>query len=787
MNSIRDQIAVAVAKPTLRVDEPPRDGAVRTPLPRLALRIGLTGHRPDRLNSAAGRVGMSAAGYESNLADRLTTVFSDIELAVSAAQREIAAGSEDRPKPCFDQISRPLLRLVSGLALGTDTIAMRVVDERFRGSKREDSDSIHMVRRIRADDAKAAEWQIDGILPCKLSNFAIDAIPDISASPTEVSDETLVDHWRKVVAIPDTLVALPAQWRLEAVSGPRRPPIDQTTLEALKGIAPGNLAGIEEPPDIHHRTSEQLRLDYGPAGAFLLRQIDILVVVWDGEPSRGPGGAPDIVAAAVDLGVPVLMIDADEPQMSARLVRAVEREVGPQVSGWHPRALVPKLVDGIDGYAAVRHAVGKVLVPPSSEPSSTHSHGDHRTERDKLADFLGEAWPTHSEARTYRSFQDLMTGRSKHPWADRLNLLGSKPSPVSDDARHWSDDEWRDFILDNPDEGFQAVRLKRILHRRYVATDLLAVKYADLYRGAFIKAYLWSAVAVALAILGFVFAILIGDIWSKASLVIAELWVIYRIWRKVHDGEREHLHEKFVHYRALAESLRHMRFLATFAEYGGAGSTASGREVWWGWYLRATMRELGLPSGQLDAAFQSSLLQAVAKHEVDSQIEYHTRTARLEAATDDAVHRWGHRLFKLTTWVLLVAIGAVVVLFVHATIKAWPVASAMDLTLKKHLPDWAKAVVIWGKIVVGMVASIAPALGAALAGIRFTADFDGKAASSVEMGHALEAVRGEIAAVSAMPEFARSSAALRRTAEVLADDVGAFLAIFGRKPLTLPG
>src|SRR5262245_15862835 len=76
------------------------------PKPRLALRIGVAGHRPDKLDEkAVGRV-----------EERLPLVFA----AINAAAAEILAANRD----CYTD-APPIVRLVSGFAQGTDRIAVR--------------------------------------------------------------------------------------------------------------------------------------------------------------------------------------------------------------------------------------------------------------------------------------------------------------------------------------------------------------------------------------------------------------------------------------------------------------------------------------------------------------------------------------------------------------------------------------------------------------------------------------------------------------------------------------
>jgi hypothetical protein len=93
----------------------------------------------------------------------------------------------------------------------------------------------------------------------------------------------------------------------------------------------------------------------------------------------------------------------------------------------------------------------------------------------------------------------------------------------------------------------------------------------------------------------------------------------------------------------------------------------------------------------------------------------------------------------------------------------------------------------YSKAVAGGLAAILPTLGAALASIRFTADFDGKAARSEAIKHDLQAIGDTFDVVIEKQEFSATRAALLQTAAIIAEDVSAFQSLYGRKPLILPG
>ena len=51
---------------------------------------------------------------------------------------------------------------------------------------------------------------------------------------------------------------------------------------------------------------------YARIGGFLLRQIDVLVAVWDGKPEQGRGGTAEVVRTALNADIPVVWIKADQ-------------------------------------------------------------------------------------------------------------------------------------------------------------------------------------------------------------------------------------------------------------------------------------------------------------------------------------------------------------------------------------------------------------------------------------------------------------------------------------------
>src|SRR5262249_48018261 len=132
--------------------------------------------------------------------------------------------------------------------------------------------------------------------------------------------------------------------------------------------------------------------------------------------------------------------------------------------------------------------------------------------------------------------------------------------------------------------------------------------------------------------------------------------------------------------------------------------------AWFLWYLRATVRELGLPSGVFDGTYQDALLAAVSNCVIlgeDGQLEYHKENAATLRRMSSWVRRTTDVCFALT-------LGILVAFFVIIVPIAWIFGPAVFIEGNALLLASA----------VTFSAAFFPALGAAVAGIRETGDFE---------------------------------------------------------------
>jgi hypothetical protein len=138
---------------------------------------------------------------------------------------------------------------------------------------------------------------------------------------------------------------------------------------------------------------------------------------------------------------------------------------------------------------------------------------------------------------------------------------------------------------------------------------------------------------------------------------------------------------------------------------------------WIDWYASGIWRAMGCPSGSIDRACAAQLGRAIADHEVAPQVGYHERNARQIELLDHRLEQIGMVLFAAT---VLVSIATLVGL-------------AFGLDFVNRYGNWFT-----------LVSAGFPALGTAIFGIRFQADFGGDALRSMATARTLERIDEEL-------------------------------------------
>ena len=675
--------------------------------PRYSVRVGVTGHRPDKLQQDA----------TPRVRDELLDLFAAIE---TAAVTTLKSNSQ------WYEPSKPSIRLVSSLAEGSDQLAAEIVAREFRA---------------RADEAqmraRAADWSIDAILPAPKGDYVAASRVSARSEPGQPID--VADQFLAAFALADRLVELPLLTR-DGI------PADG---EDELGPLPGGLQ-ISQPLD------PTKTLDYHLAARFMIWHIDVLVAVWNRKPGSGPGGTAEVARLAFQSGVPVIVVDPEGSTPPRRLIEIDESGAG-------------ELDDADCRRAGMFEEMLSTLFAVPAKADSEHSNGGETPDR-LLEGFLAESWPEDRGPAAFDQLKMITSGHwPRYFWRLPIDPRGSRQG------------EWDNFLKEASPGPELDKALREKLLPRFVFADELAILYANTYRSAYLSVYSWAAITVWVALLGFAPQTSLDPLCFKSILAIIEIGIIGYISWKVRFGRGKKWHRRWLDYRALAETLRHVRFLACAGMFGGRPTAAEERSAWWLWYLRATMREIGPPDGQLDAAAIHAILWGTRTEELQPQREYHKGVIREFERIEHFIHWMELGIVALT---VLVLASFVVVVGSYWFDQARTTGDFAFVFKEGECGPMAWVYRL--KPCVSIFAAGLPAVGAALGGIKFTGEFRSTALRSAAMVNAIDNLEERYDAMLRGTKFKDARRLLLNTASVLAEDINAFRAIFGQRNLTLP-
>jgi hypothetical protein len=428
---------------------------------------------------------------------------------------------------------------------------------------------------------------------------------------------------------------------------------------------------------------EQLVEAYVMAGRATIAHCDVLLAIWDGLPPRGRGGTGEIVQLALTKGTPVVHL----PTKNERLPRLLWSAFDPNVMTIADDAPVERTLN----VESVEAMLTRLLLPP----------------------------PDADERKYLQAFADerLRRFRARIEYPLLLAAAGAKKfRPKSFSNRHYSaqvEHEWRTYRERCADPHNLAPPIG-LLENAYSWADRLATHFAQTYRSGHIFNFVLGGLAVCLGLSAFMAPHLQ---FEGAAL---EMLITVAIIANAMIGTRNEWHRRWLDYRQLAERLRPMRSLKLL---GIAAPDPPGTLTnpvprrWIDWYAAALWRGMGCPAGRIDVARASDLARAVADHEVAPQLEYHELNASQIDQLDRRLNQVGIGLFAGT---LIVSIVTLVGLATNA--------------------QWVSDYSNWFTLVQAGF----PALGTAVFGIRFQADFGGDAIRSRATANALRHIDEEL-------------------------------------------
>jgi hypothetical protein len=491
------------------------------------------------------------------------------------------------------------------------------------------------------------------------------------------------------------------------------------------------------------RTSAVFELDgnvddrpraYETAGLIMLANIDLLIVIWDGNLAAGIGGTAQIVSRAIADGIPIVWIEPTNPNAT---------QISLPQAGDLPLANInarPQDNFRAADQAAIALAITDILSLPR-ESGARLSLQRYLTEKERRWNFC--PW--------YPLLVWLFAGRSPRQSDFRL------PAALADTKA-----QWQGYLGILPKDRSQRPAIETMLLPAVSAADHLAIYYSLVYRSTYVFNYLFAAVAVALALVG----IFVHDATAKSYFVATELVIIVIIlvtWLRGHGGLR---HQRWLEYRRLAECLRHVRILAPLGCKGPLGRPRrdlhAQEQDWVSWYAWSLRRLIPLPDAVVDAAYLAAVREAALSAEIDGQFSYHTSNAEAADKLDGRIHHAGQIVFGTT------AAACVAFLCLVWFVGVPKAQEERELVLG----------------IFTFLTALFPTLGAALGAIHVQGDFKTMVEQSRRTAKRLAAV-GKVLAQEPL-NFARLADRIEKVSDILMAELLEWQTIFRTRPLSLP-
>ena len=386
------------------------------PPPLVRLSLGITGHRESNPAFAAHR-----EATEAVLAD----VFSRIDAQVAAES------------PALGPIAPT--RLHNLLASGVDQLS--------------------------AESALKRGWELVAPLPFgRALNLAINALPHTAEDGAALlRGEAPAD-----VEIAERAATIRQSYRAARLFELA----DQdATIERLFREKLANPADRNHLEMFNAHTSERVAV----AGRVMIEQSDFLIAVWDGASRSQVGGTGHTIAAALELGTPVVWIDP---------ARASE---------WRILGTPESLL--VSGGGEDREAVLAGLVSGALRPAYDENAGEGGAPRAGAEALAAEAWHPRSNWwwTQYRRIEAMFGGGGRplrslvqvYETPDEIGSSTGTMAPLMAEAR----------VLTADDPPF-APSLDTEVLRRFAWADGISARLSDYYRGGMVANFIVAALAV---------------------------------------------------------------------------------------------------------------------------------------------------------------------------------------------------------------------------------------------------------------------------------------------------
>jgi hypothetical protein len=657
------------------------------PVPKLHLGLGVTGHRDTHPVFHANR---------SRIAATVETLFKLIDAHVA----EIAV----RAAPC--EMGRT--RLHSLLAYGADLVAFEKARALGWDSVSPLPFGLALNTAINAQAHSVAD--MEAILAGEMAND-----PDVAARQMMIRQAA---SQSRLFELADQDAAVAGLFATQLASGG-----DVAAAQAFQ-VAASDRAAM--------------------AGRVMIEQSDLIIGIWDGKTRGATGGTRHTIATALELGVPILWIDASTPE-DWQIIHV-------------PEALTSLTKPSeVERLAQLKAVVSAVLLPMGD-----NARDDAALEG--LTALQSERWSARSNPvfHAYRRVESLFGDAKGWTWP-RLRQIYETPEAIIAGSAAKLLTAAR--ALPGGDRKI-VTAIENDIFKPFAFADGVSAYLSDAYRGGMVTNFILSALAVMCGIAYLPFA----SIEDKWAFALVEFLLLSAIIAITMTGGRRRWHGRWFETRRVAEYFRHAPILLLFGVARSTGRWPRGSDRSWPeWYARQVLRGIGLPHMIVTPAYLRSALDLLQQRHIRPQRDYHRAKAARLTRAEHALDKTSQRLFIL----------AVISVAIYLIIEVGATAHILSATIAH---DVAKSFTFLGVMF--------PTIGGALAGIRYFGDFERFAAISEITAEKLDAIdgratlllRGDVAALT----FAQASIIAHAIDEIVVTEIENWQSVFGGKHITVP-
>lgn len=651
-----------------------------------------------------------------------------INLAITGHREGNAAFAANRSR--IETVLGEVLDMISDAA-NAEAPHVEIAPTRFHSMLSEGADLIG------AEQALARGWELISPLAFGLDlNVAINALP-MTADDARAMIAGADPADPKVKQRADAIRAMAARARLFEMA------------ERDKAIGDLFVGGLEHPQDRRKADtfSAESSLRVEVAAQVMLEHSDLLIAIWDGVTRAFIGGTGQTVQLALEIGAPVVWIDANAPDRWRILTNPESLAVVQAPSAIDPEraAALRGIVHAAMSPAAARKSHGKHVEGPEAfrrerwrRRSNPLMHGYRRIE----ALFGSDTWKGRFRKlrQTYETPDAIVKGSAA------VMLAQARALPGHDAA----------FV--------EAVEANTV--RRFAWADGISAYLSDAYRGGMTLNFLLapSSIVVGIAYLPFASS---GEKWIFAGLELALLASILAI---TITGQRRRWHARWFETRRVAEYARHAPMLLLLGVVRAPGHWPKGAETSWPeWYARRSLREPGLPRVKITQAYLRDALRNLLDDHVVQQRDYHDYKAKRLAAAHRNLDKLSEILFTLA----VISVSAYLVLKLGGTLHWW----------SKHYAEKSSPLFTFLGVAL-------PTFGGAIAGIRYFGDFERFSSISEVASEKLTTIHTRMTQLLENPEtaldYGQVADLAREVDDVVVGEIESWQAVFAGKHVAVP-